>query len=403
MLNDITIEIERPKLTGYQKEFLYNPERFTIIEASTKCGKTFAMLWWLFEAANKSTKKGGQFWWVAPVYSQAEIAFNRLRRVVEQHGVYKVNLSRLTIETPTGSIISFKSADNHNNLYGDDVHAAVFDEATRAKEDSWFALRSTLTKTQGKCKIVGNMRGKKNWVYKLGQKARGGEPNYAYYRITAWDAVTAGILQQDEVEQARRDLPEHVFNELYLAEPNDDISNPFGINHIANASQPHVFKTAVACYGIDLAKSVDWTAITGLDNVGNIVYFDRFQKDWAQTKAEIVRVVGSSECLIDSTGVGDSIVEDIQKLCRKVDGFKYTSESKQKLMEGLAYGVQNGKCKVLAGVMQEEMEAFEFEYSAKGVKYGSPSGVHDDCVNSLALAYRVLQNFRVHKPLKLSF
>lgn len=281
------------------------------------------------------------------------------------------------------------------------MYASVFDEATRAREDAWFALRSTLTKTRGKCKIIGNTKGKKNWVYKLGQKARAGEKDYAYFRVTAWDAVKAGILMQEEIEQAQRDLPEHVFKELYLAEPSEDGQNPFGLQHIANAVQFDVLNTKIVSFGIDLAKSFDWTVIVGLDQLGNIAYFKRFQKDWLQTKAEITRVVGNTYCVVDSTGVGDSIVEDLQKTCRNVEGFKYTSESKQKLMEGLAFALQNNKVKVLNGVMREEMEAFEFEYSQRGVKYSAPSGVHDDCVNALALA---VKNFRIQpRPVKIRF
>lgn len=397
----IKVKIERPNLTEYQKEFLYNPERFTIVEASTKCGKTFSMLWWLFEQANDVKKNGAQFWWIAPVYSQAQIAFNRLRRVVEEYGIFTINISHLTITLPTGVVIAFKSAEKADNLYGDDVYASVFDEATRAREDAWFALRSTLTKTRGKCKIIGNTKGKKNWVYKLGQKARAGEKDYAYFRVTAWDAVKAGILMQEEIEQAQRDLPEHVFKELYLAEPSEDGQNPFGLQHIANAVQFDVLNTKIVSFGIDLAKSFDWTVIVGLDQLGNIAYFKRFQKDWLQTKAEITRVVGNTYCVVDSTGVGDSIVEDLQKTCRNVEGFKYTSESKQKLMEGLAFALQNNKVKVLNGVMREEMEAFEFEYSQRGVKYSAPSGVHDDCVNALALA---VKNFRIQpRPVKIRF
>lgn len=390
MLNDVQIEIFRPKLTTYQREFLYNEERFTIVEASTKCGKTFSMLWWLFEAANENKKNGAQYWWVAPIYSQAQIAFNRLRRVVEEYNVFDINISHLTVTLPTGVVIAFKSAEKADNLYGDDVHAAVFDEATRAREDAWYALRSTLTKTRGKCKIIGNTKGKKNWVYKLGQRARGGEPDYAYFRVTAWDAVKAGILLQEEIEQAQRDLPEHVFRELYLAEPSEDGANPFGLDHIQRVLQDVVISTKTESYGIDLAKSFDWTVITGLDAHGRITYFSRFQKDWLQTKEEIIRVVGRTECLVDSTGVGDAIVEDLQKSCSNVEGFKYTSDSKQKLMEGLAFAIQNNKVQVLKGIMQEEVESFEFEYSQRGVKYSAPSGLHDDCVNSLALAYKKL-------------
>jgi hypothetical protein len=36
-----------------------------------------------------------------------------------------------------------QSADNPDTLYGEDVHAAVIDEASRMKEDSFYAVRST--------------------------------------------------------------------------------------------------------------------------------------------------------------------------------------------------------------------------------------------------------------------
>jgi phage FluMu gp28-like protein len=205
------IEIERPKLAGYQRKILESPARFTVTEATTKGGKTFSHLWWLFEEAHNAPKRGANYWWVAPVYSQAQIAFNRMKRVVDQSGLYRINESKLFIETPVGSFIHFKSAEKPDNLYGEDVYAAVFDEFTRAREAAWHALRSTLTKTKAKCKFIGNVKGKGNWGYKLGLKARAGEPGYEYFKITAYDAVAAGILDIDEIEQAKRDLPEHAF------------------------------------------------------------------------------------------------------------------------------------------------------------------------------------------------
>ena len=77
------IEIKRPKLTSYQERFLYNDSRFTITEASTKVGKTFSHIWWIFEQAHDEYNKPNfNHWWVAPVYSQAKIAFNRMKAKV---------------------------------------------------------------------------------------------------------------------------------------------------------------------------------------------------------------------------------------------------------------------------------------------------------------------------------
>ena len=375
---------KRPFVTDYQRAILDSPARYTVTAAATKVGKTASHIIWLFEQALK-LDENKSVWWVAPVYQQAEIAFNRMRTQISDKGFFKVNESKLRLTTPTGSIIQFKSAEKPDNLYGDDVYAAVFDEFTRAREDAWFALRSTLTKTEGKCKLIGNVKGKKNWGYKLAERARMGEPNYEFHRITAWDGVNAGILSSDEVYQAQRDLPAHIFSELYLAEPTEDGSNPFGLSFISNCIRPLSGKP-VEWYGIDLAKYTDWTVIIGLDADYNVAYFDRFQMDWAQTEQNIIQLVGQTPAAIDSTGVGDPIVEKIQRVCPRVIGVKFTSTSKQQLMEQLTADVHAGAIGFPEGIIADEMRNFEFEHTQTGMRYSAPTGLHDDAVCALALA-----------------
>ena len=380
----MNLTITRPRLASYQKRILESPARFTVTEAATKIGKTFSHLWWLFELAHKPPKKGANYWWVAPVYSQAKIAFTRLKRVVAQSGAYRINESELYIITPKGSTIWFKSADNPENLYGEDVQAAVFDEFTRAKEESWIALRTTLTATKAPCKFIGNSKGKKNWGYRLGLKARAGEPGYEYFKITAYDAVKEGILSLEEVEQAKRDLPDHAFRELYLAESLEDQANPFGISFLRSAISP-LSNNQPACFGVDLAKSVDWTVVVGQDYDGRICHFSRWQSDWGQTKRRVAQIVQGYPTYVDSTGIGDAIVEELQRECGGVEGFIFSARSKQVIMEGLAASIQGGGCKILDGVMYEELEAFEFLYTKSGVRYEAPAGLHDDVVCALAL------------------
>jgi phage FluMu gp28-like protein len=189
------INYERPSLTSYQKAILDSPARYTITAASTKTGKTASHIIWLFEQA-LLLKPNQAVWWVAPVYQQAEIAFRRMKNQVNIPNFFHTNESKLVLTTPIGSRIEFKSAEKPDNLYGDDVYAAVFDEASRAREESWYALRSTLTATQGKCKLIGNVKGKKNWFYKIGERAKSGDPNMEYFKITAYDAVKEGIYKR---------------------------------------------------------------------------------------------------------------------------------------------------------------------------------------------------------------
>ena len=227
----MALVIERPNLTSYQSAFLYNEARFTFTEASTKVGKTFAHIWWIFERAHLDWNKAGyNHWWVAPVYSQTKIAFNRLKAKIVQSGIYKINETNLTIECPTGAIIHFKSAEKPDNLYGEDVYSIVFDEAPRARVTAYYALRSTITATEGVIKLIGNFGGIANWMHQLKEKALT-DPLYDYYKITAWDAVREGILSESEVLQAKKDLPDKIFKQLYLAEEteSDDQLLPYSV------------------------------------------------------------------------------------------------------------------------------------------------------------------------------
>jgi hypothetical protein len=384
------INYERPYLTSYQKAILDSDARYTITAASTKTGKTASHIIWLFEQS-LLLKENQAVWWVAPVYQQAEIAFRRMRAQVNIRDFFHTNESKLVLTTPIGSRIEFKSAEKPDNLYGDDVYAAVFDEASRAREDSWYALRSTLTATKGKCKLIGNVKGKKNWFYKLEGRKEGGEPNMEYFKITAYDAAKEGILDVEEIEQAKRDLPDYVFKELYLAEPAEDNSNPFGYDNIQKCINNTLSGTPIA-YGIDLAKYTDWTVIIGLNAEGRVCYFERFQKDWDQTMKHISNRIGNTPTFLDSTGVGDPIVEQLQRSHPRVKGFKFTSQSKQQLIEGLVMAVQQNNIAFPEGNIADEMRNFEFEYSRTGVKYTAPQGLHDDCVMSLALAWDCKQH-----------
>ena len=216
------MEVIPPNLSDYQKAILFSKARFTITEASTKAGKTYSHIIWLYGKAHEIDidHNGRNYWWVAPVYNQAKIAFKRFRRYLIRTGLYKFNESNLIIKCPNGAEIHFKSAEKPDNLYGEDVYACVFDEAPRARPESWYALRSTLTSTEAPCKLIGNFGGISNWVHKLKNKQKKSK-EYEYFRITCWDAVKAGILSEKEVLQAKEDLPIKIFQELYEAEAHE--------------------------------------------------------------------------------------------------------------------------------------------------------------------------------------
>lgn len=390
-------------LKAYQRDAIFNDSRIAIIEASSKAGKTVGCLAWLFEKSVELGGPGRNFWWVAPVYPQAEIAFRRMKLKLPSR-LYKANESKLRITLATGAILEFRSAERPDTLYGEDVYAAVLDEASRMREESWHAVRSTVTATKGMVRIIGNVRGRKNWFYRLARLAEAGTEGMVYRRISAWEAAQAGVLDKQEVEDARRDFQRlgklDVFKELYLAEASEDGANPFGLEAIERCLIDDLSTANARVAGIDFAgrgahnitassdrSDLDWTAIVKLDRQGNATHLERFRLANAETMQKVETTVGRVQALGDSTGAGDPLIELLQRGGKmNIEGYVFNPRTRQDLMERLAVGIQNEEVHFPDGELRDELDNFEYEYTRSGMKYAVPVGLHDDLACALGLA-----------------
>lgn len=384
MVTTLQIDYRRPLLYPKQKAAIFHPQRYGVIEASTKSGKTAGCIAWFVEQG-LAGRDGQNFWWIAPVFPQAKIAFRRIKRALRPRETFEPNEGELTITLLNGAVLWFKSADKPDSLYGEDVYAAVIDEATRCKEEAWHAIRSTLTATRGPVRIIGNVKGRKNWAYRLARKAEAGEADMHYAKLTAHDAVEAGVLAKEEVEDARQKLPEAVFRELYLAEPSDDAGNPFGLAALRACIAPLSTQPPVV-WGWDIARSGDYTVGIALDRQGFVCRFLRFQGPLELARTKIQGAVNGTRAIIDETGMGSAVVEALQKHGSHFIGFTFTQPSKQYLMETLALAIQQQAIHYPEGEIVSELESFEYEYTRTGVRYRAPEGLYDDCVCALALA-----------------
>lgn len=388
-----TVGYQRPWLYAKQLDALFGPTRYAFVEASTKSGKTVGCIAWLFEQAALYGRAGRNYWWIAPTLPVAKIAFRRMKRAIPRK-LYRANDTDCTITLVNGAVLWFKGADRPDLLYGEDVYGAVIDEASRCKEDAWTAVRSTLVATQGPIRVIGNVKGKQNWAYRLARKAEQGSlTDAAFFRLTADDAIEAGVFPKAEVASAKEVMSESAWKELFYAEAADDGSNPFGLQAIADCTidadlwvAVYKNKPAVA-YGWDFARAVDWNVGIGLNDHGFATRVHRWQHiPWGETKKRVHGLSKDVFALGDSTGVGDSVVEDLQKMGMSLEGYKFSQSSKQRLMERLAGALQQRQIRFPDGPIRQELETFGYEYSARGVSYSAPEGLHDDCVMALALA-----------------
>lgn len=388
------VEYTRPFLYSKQEDAIFTKKRWALCEASTKSGKTVASIariieWGLVGNGSSPVRAGQNYWWVAPVADQARIAFSRVKAGLSAGSFTSRESPTPSITLLTNTVLSFKSADNPDSLYGEDVYGAIIDEASRAKEEAWHAVRSTLTATRGPCVMIGNVKGKRNWFYEFCRRVEAGqEPNGQFRRITWRDAVEAGVLDLAEIDDARRNLPENVFKELYEAVAGNDSANPFGEDHIYACVRKRLSKKPPVAFGVDLAKKQDWLVVMGLDEDGQVCVFQRWQKvPWPESIRRIHEIIGEDiPALVDSTGIGDPILEELQIDHGNFYGYNFTPLSKQKLMEGLAVSIQSHEMGFPDGQIKTELLAFEFVNTRTGVRYEAAEGWNDDCVCALALA-----------------
>jgi len=373
---EIEVTLSQPHRA--QLQIISEAKRFNVLD----CGRRFGKSKLAANILSENALEGNPGAYFAPTYKLLEGTFKDILTALQSLISRKHDNQR--IELITGGSIEFWSLENPLAGRSRKYKVAIIDEAAfnRNLWQSWTeAIRPTLTDLKGSAWFMSTPKGK-NDFYKLWMRGQTNEPDWMSWQMPT---ITNPFIDPSEIEAARRDLPDLAFKQEYLAEFNDNVANPFGLDYIRICTG-RISNEPAVCFGIDLAKSFDWTVIIGLDKFGNVCHFDRFQRPWNETK-EIIRRLPRGAIKIDSTGVGDPITEDIQRDRGDVHSFKYTSTSKQQLMEGLAAAIHQRKVIFPEGVIKAELESFEYQMTGTGVKYTAPPGLHDDCVNALALAW----------------
>lgn len=360
-----------------QQQVITEAKRFNVLCCGRRWGKSALAVNLLSETALDGHPAG----YFTPTYKLLTEIYKdchaRLKPIVS-----KSNQNQF-IELITGGLIDFWTLENDYAGRGRKYKRDVIDEAAFSKNlfDKWTqAIRPTLTDLKGDAFFLSTPKGK-NDFYKLYMRGKSGEANWQSWQMSTY---TNPYIDPSEIDDAKSDLPELAFSQEYMAEFNDSIANPFGYPYIQQCTYPLSTEPAV-CYGIDLAKSFDWAVIIGLDRNGAVCHFDRWQSDWRTTTRKILDLP-DKPIVLDSTGSGDPVGEDIARV-RSVELFVFTSRTKQQIMEGLAVAIQKREITFPEGIIKDELECFEYEYTRSGVKYSAPSGLHDDCVCALALCW----------------
>lgn len=366
--------------------------RFLVLDAGRRWGKTITGLNWQLQGI---CAEGGESWWIAPIYPQSKMVFRKLLSAARRGGADRVlkdvSHSELRIEFINGAVAWYKSGDNPDNLRGEGIRRAIVDEAARVKREVWEeVLRPAVSDTGGRILFISTPKGK-NWFYELW--CRGQDPLQPEYESWKYPTSSNPKVSSADIEQARQTLPVDVFSQEYLAEFLENQAGVFrNVKDCIGSVRSEPVSGRSYFAGLDLARLTDFTVLTILDDLGHQVFIDRFNLlDWAVQKQRIISTVKryGAQLLLDSTGIGDPIHDDLRRAGLAVAGYKFTAESKQLLIEALQMAFDQLRIKILDDVVQRnELEIFEYEIGRSGaVRYSAPEGYHDDTVVALALAW----------------
>jgi len=390
-----------------QLKFHNSKARYKILVTGRRWGKTIAGT---NEVIKQCCEKAGAIWWVvAPIYSQTQKCWRTIMQYLPKELIKKINRSERFIELLNGSVIWFKSADHPDSLRGEGLDGVWIDEGAMVKSEAWeFALFPALMDKKGKVIITTTPKGY-NWVmelFNLGQ-----DENEEEYESWQFGSAENPYIDPVEIEKLKLKMREKVIRQEIYGEFIEDLGSIFkNIDDCIKGELEKPKENHQYFMGVDLAKHVDYTVIIVMNKARHVVYFERFSKvDWVYQRRkikEVARKYNNARILIDSTGVGDPIFDDLSREGLSIEGFKFTHASKIDLIENLAIHISDGTVSFPdLPLLVNELKIFgyveEGRFGQKKVKYEAPEGYHDDCVMALALAVKCIDSSYTSKGVEL--
>ncbi|ABR91436.1 Uncharacterized conserved protein [Janthinobacterium sp. Marseille] len=185
-------------------------QRWAVVVAHRRAGKTVACVNELIKAALTFHGNDGRFAYVAPFYRQAKsVAWDYVKRFSAVIPGISINESELRIDYPNGSRIQLFGADNADALRGLFFDGVVADEYGDWKPSVWgYVIRPALADRGGWAVIIGTPKGR-NQFWEIYQHA-GVNEDWLCLTIRASES---GLLPPKEIEALQLELTEDAWRQ----------------------------------------------------------------------------------------------------------------------------------------------------------------------------------------------
>lgn len=382
-----------------------HPAKVKVVAMGRRWGKSFMCTAYALSCADH----GAQVAWIAPTYRNSRPLWRAAEKAIAPvAGLLQVRRSEREIVFPSGGSLYVYSADNPDSIRGMAFDLVIIDEASRVSEEAWTdAIQPTLADRGGRAVLISTPFGR-NWFYREFQRGMAeGLMSNRIVSYTAPSSANPNPMIREAFERARETISDRTFRQEWMAEFVEDGAGVFqGVRAAATAHvQDRMMPGHTYVAGLDWALTTDYTVLTVMDATTKAVaYVDRFngltyEMQRSRIAATCARF-GIQTLIAESNAMGKPNNDMLRTMSLPVRDFTTTSGSKAELIERLASAFDHRGVAITDDiVLITELEAYEAERMASGaVRYGAPSGMHDDCVMSLALAWYAIDADELGAP-----
>lgn len=391
-----------------QRPVIESNARFKVMNCGRRFGKTVVAAKIMIAMSRQPNK---MLWWLSPQYRITKRGYEEIIRQLPDGVLAKPAPPSSNFDAGRAVILLFKngtkmefySAERPEGMLGAAVDFVVLDEAARMGAAIWNQTVSpTLIDHLGGALIISTPRGR-NWFYNVWLKGQDpDEPEWASWTFTTQDNPT---LPEGEADRMAADMPRLEADQEIYAKWLAAGSSVFTWDQ--RALQPNIILPSCmveqsppkghVALGIDLARTNDYTVLYGANmNDRRNCYFERMQAiTWPEQKRRIRRAVRSIMragaenvmLIMDSTGVGDPIVEDMEAEGYDVVPINFTTH-KTNMVRLLAKDLEEAQAFILTDGQVIEFENYMMNMTAAGrMTYSAPEGQNDDVVSAKMLSH----------------
>lgn len=388
-MSDLNVE-----LLPWQQSVLEAPERFKVVAAGRRCGKSRLAAWMLIINALQAER--GHVFYVAPTQGQArDIMWGVLLELAHPITAGS-HVNNMQIKLINGATISLKGADRPDTMRGVSLKFLVMDEYADMKPSVWEeVLRPALADQKGSALFIGTPKGR-NHFYELYKYAElEGDETYHAWHFTSYDNP---LLDPEEIDTAKKSMSSYAFRQEFMASFEALGSEIFKEEWVKfDESEPDDgdYYVAIDLAGFaDVAKSskksrLDTTAIAVVKAntdgwwVADIVYGRWDIKKTAKKIFDVVAKYKPVSVGIEKGALKNAVLPyltDIMKANQRYFRVDELTHGNQKKIDRVVWGLQgrfeNGQVSLNKG-------EWNTEFCDQLFQFPNPL-VHDDLIDALA-------------------